>query len=109
MSRVRTSRGNLRQGGRAEAIVTRTPSSARAPKRPSQPRGGTIALSERAVDRTWGNAETPRDRSGTQRGPQLLELRRLDADGAPAAFALAMPSRWRSRVETAEPVMVGAI
>jgi hypothetical protein len=31
------------------------------------------SLSERAVDRTPDNTETLRDRSGTQRGPQLLD------------------------------------
>jgi hypothetical protein len=80
-------------------------------------RVGSRRLSERAVDRAPGNAETLRDRSGTQRGPQLLDVRRIDADRAaldlPAAFALAMPSRWRSsmisRSQVATPARIVSI
>ena len=35
--------------------------------------GYKVTLSERAVDRTPGNAETLRDRRGTQRGTQLVD------------------------------------
>src|SRR5271165_7655068 len=55
--------------------------------------GCKVALCERAVDRTPGDAETLRDRSGTQRGPQLLDLCRINADRA--AFVLAGGLRLR--------------
>jgi hypothetical protein len=44
-------------------------------------------LSEHAVDRTPSDAETLRDRRGSQFGPQLPNLRRIDADRAPLVFA----------------------
>jgi hypothetical protein len=36
-----------------------------------------MTLCERAVDRNPGDAETLRDRGGTQLGPQLPDLRRV--------------------------------
>ena len=42
---------------------------------------------ERTVDRTPGDAEALRDRRWTQLGPQLLDMRHVDADGAPLVLA----------------------
>ena len=53
-----------------------------------------VALRERAVDRTPGNAETLRDRSGTQRGPQLPDLRRVVRARSSAASSDSRDDRW---------------
>ena len=42
---------------------------------------------QQAIDRTPSDTETLRDRCGTQFGPQLPDLRRVDADGSALVFA----------------------
>ena len=64
--------------GTARITVTHTPIWPE-PGEASQPRGGTTALSECAVDRNSGNTETLRDRRATQCRPQLPDLRRVIA------------------------------
>jgi hypothetical protein len=51
-----------------------------------QPLQTGFTLCERSVDRARGNAETLRDRRGTQLGPQLPDLCRIDADRAAFVF-----------------------
>ena len=49
--------------------------------------GYKVALYERAVDRAPRDAEMLRDCSGAQRGPQLPDLRCIDADRASLVLA----------------------
>jgi hypothetical protein len=47
----------------------------------------SYAAAQHAIHAAPGNAEALRDRSGPQRGPQLPDLRRVDADGAALVLA----------------------
>ena len=68
---------------RGELLYSSCEPSARAQMRLEGAHGSPIIL----TDRTPGDAEALRDRGGTQLGPQSLDLRRVDADGAPFVFA----------------------